>query len=100
MLLVARQRSKQLQKSFSDLDYTAKKRKARRDRFLEEIDAITPWAALVSAVEPHYPKGGGRGRPAIGLERMLRMYIAQQCFGLVSIHPPSSLGVKSVMGSW
>lgn len=31
---------------------------------------------------PHYPKGEGRGRAPIGLERMLRMYIAQQCFGL------------------
>jgi IS5 family transposase len=28
------------------------------------------------------PKGDGRGRPPIGLERMLRMYIAQQCLGL------------------
>ena len=42
MLLVASQRSKQLQKSFSDFEYGAKKRKTRRDRFLEEIDAITP----------------------------------------------------------
>ena len=25
---------------------------------------------------------GGRGRPAIGLQRMLRMYVVQQCFGL------------------
>ena len=31
---------------------------------------------------PHYPKGDGRSRPPIGLERMLRMYIAQQCLGL------------------
>ena len=31
---------------------------------------------------PYYPKSDGRGRPPIGLERMLRMYIAQQCFGL------------------
>ena len=27
-------------------------------------------------------KGGGRRRPPIGLERMLRRYIAQNCFGL------------------
>ena len=31
---------------------------------------------------PFYPKGEGRSRPPIGLHRMLRMYIAQQCFGL------------------
>ncbi len=28
------------------------------------------------------PNGEGRSRPPIGLENMLRMYIAQQCFGL------------------
>jgi len=35
----------------------------------------------VGELEPFYPKGEGRGRPPIGLEKMLRMYIAQQCFG-------------------
>jgi transposase, IS5 family len=54
----------------------------RRDRILGEINAITPWSALVAEIEPFYPKGEGRGRPPIGLERMLRMYVAQQCFGL------------------
>jgi IS5 family transposase len=71
-----------MQTSFSELEYAAKKKITRRDRFLSEIDAVTPWSALIAEVEPHYPKGGGRGRPPIGLERMLRMYIAQQCFGL------------------
>ena len=71
-----------MQSSFSDLEYDNKKKRTRRDRFLNEIETVTPWAALVAELEPHYPKGGGRGRPPIGLERMLRMYIAQQCFGL------------------
>jgi IS5 family transposase len=71
-----------VQASFSDLEYVAKKRKTRRDRFLAEIEAVTPWAALLSAIEPVYPKGEAQGRPPIGLEKMLRMYIAQQCFGL------------------
>ena len=71
-----------MQASFSDLEYTAKKKVTRRDRFLGEIEAVTPWSALAAEVEPFYPKGEGRGRPPIGLERMLRMYIAQQCFGL------------------
>ena len=43
---------------------------------------MTPWSDLVSAIEAHYPKGKGPGRPPIGLPRMLRMYVAQQCFGL------------------
>ena len=44
-----------MQASFSDLEYAAKKRKTRRDRFLAEIEAVTPWAALLSAIEPVYP---------------------------------------------
>ncbi|MGB4781794.1 IS5 family transposase [Candidatus Methylomirabilis sp.] len=71
-----------MQASFSELEYAAKKKVTRRDRFLSEIEAVTPWSALVAEIEPFYPKGEGRGRPLIGLERMLRMYIAQQCFGL------------------
>nr|ART37209.1 D359 [uncultured bacterium] len=71
-----------MQSSFSDLEYAAKKKRTRRERFLDAIEAVTPWAALVAELEPFYPKGEGRGRPPIGLERMLRMYVAQQCFGL------------------
>jgi len=71
-----------VQRSFSDLEYATKKKLTRRDRFLAEIEAITPWAALEAEIDGFYPKGGGRGRPPIGLGRMLRMYIAQQCFGL------------------
>ena len=42
----------------------------------------TPWGKLNKLIEPYYPKGEGVGRPPIGRARMLRMYIAQQCFGL------------------
>ena len=71
-----------MQKSFSELEFATKKKRTRRDRFLAEIDAVTPWAALLAEVELFYPKGDGPGRPPIGLARMLRMYVAQQCFGL------------------
>ena len=71
-----------MQFSFSDLEYAAKQKVTRRDRFLGEIEALVPWSSLIAQIEPFYPSGKGRGRPPIGLERMLRMYIAQQCFGL------------------
>ena len=71
-----------MQKSFSDLEYANKKKLTRRDRFLAEIDKATPWGKLHKAIEPFYPKVNGPGRPPIGLARMLRMYVAQQCFGL------------------
>jgi IS5 family transposase len=71
----------QTQTSFAELEFISKKKLTRRERFLAQIEAATPWAQLVAVIEPHYPKGE-RGRPPIGLERMLRMYIAQNCFGL------------------
>lgn len=71
-----------MQSTFSDAEYASKKKLTRRDRFLREIDLATPWSALIALIEPVYPKGDKRGRPPIGLERMLRMYVAQQCFGL------------------
>lgn len=47
-----------------------------------EIDSVTPWSKLHKLVEPFYSKVIGAGRPPIDLARMLRMYVAQQCFGL------------------
>ena len=45
------------------------------------MDTIVPWAELCAVIEPHYPKAG-KGRPPIGLERMLRMYFVQHWFNL------------------
>ena len=56
-------------------------RKSRRERFLEEMDEIVPWAELLALVEPHYPKGEN-GRPPVGLSLMLRLYFLQQWFNL------------------
>jgi hypothetical protein len=56
-------------------------RKSKRELFLEEMDKLVPWAALVALIDPHYPKGKN-GRPPVGLERMLRLYFLQQWFNL------------------
>ncbi len=45
------------------------------------MEEIIPWPSLLVVLEPFYPKGE-RGRPPIGLERMLRMYFLQQWYGL------------------
>jgi IS5 family transposase len=71
-----------MQTSFSDLEYAGKKKQTRRERFLAQLQAVTPWAQLEAALAPFYPTGKGPGRPPLGLSRMLRMYVAQQCFGL------------------
>jgi IS5 family transposase len=71
----------QRQGSFSEAEYGAKKKRTRRDKFLAEMDRVVPWARLVERLRPLYPKGE-RGRPPIGLERMLRIYFLQQWYGL------------------
>jgi transposase, IS5 family len=71
----------QRQGSFSQAEYARKKRQTRRDKFLSEMEQAVPWARLMTRLEPLYPKGA-RGRPPIGLERMLRVYFVQQWYGL------------------
>ena len=56
-------------------------RKSKRERFLDEMEQIVPWAELEALVEPHYPKGEN-GRPPVGLGIMLRIYFLQQWFNL------------------
>ncbi|WP_295629220.1 hypothetical protein [uncultured Nitrosomonas sp.] len=50
-----------MQSSFSDLEYAAKKKQTRRDRFLVEIEAATPWTSLLNVIAPYYPVSGRRG---------------------------------------
>ena len=69
------------QLSFGAAEYSAKKKVTRREKFLAEMEALVPWRALVGLIEPHYPKGE-RGRPPVGIERMLRMYFLSQWYGL------------------
>jgi len=69
------------QTSFSQAEFADKKKITRRERFLARMEEIIPWASLLAVMEPFYPKGE-RGRPPIGLERMLRIYFLQQWYGL------------------
>lgn len=69
------------QTSFSQAEFADKKKTTRREKFLAGMEAIIPWPSLLAVLEPFYPKGE-RGRPPIGLERMLRLYFLQQWHGL------------------
>jgi len=69
------------QTSFSQAEFAGKKKVTRREKFLARMEEIIPWADLLAVVEPCYPKGE-RGRPPIGLERMLRVYFLQHWYGL------------------
>lgn len=69
------------QLSFGAREYSSKKKITRREKFLAEMEEVVPWKALVGLIEPHYPKGQ-RGRPPMGVERMLRVYFLSQWYGL------------------
>jgi IS5 family transposase len=69
------------QSSFSQTEFAAKKKTTRREKFLARMEALIPWADLLAVIKPFYPKGE-RGRPPVGLERMLRVYFLQQWYGL------------------
>jgi IS5 family transposase len=69
------------QPSFSQAEFATKKKTTRREKFLTRMEALIPWTKLLGVIEPFYPKGE-RGRPPVGLERMLRIYFLQQWYGL------------------
>jgi len=69
------------QQSFTDMEYSNRKKKTKREEFLEMMDEIIPWDEWVDIVKPFYPSGK-RGRPTRGIECMLRMYFLQNWFNL------------------
>ncbi len=69
------------QQSFSDVEYSNRKRKTKREEFLDSMDSIIPWDKWTELIKEFYPSGK-RGRPPKGIETMLRMYLMQNWFNL------------------
>lgn len=69
------------QQTFAEGTFELHTKTTRRAAFLSEMERVVPWRELCAVIEPFYPKGEG-GRPAVGLERMLRIYFLQQWFNL------------------
>ena len=69
------------QMTFSDMEYSGRKRVTQKEKFLREMNDIIPWGDWVNKILPYYPKGK-RGRPPRGIEVMLRMYLLQIWFNL------------------
>ncbi len=64
------------QASFAELEHDMKKRRTRREQFLEKMDGLIPWSRLEARIEPFYPKAG-RGRRPYPLSSMLRVHCVQ-----------------------
>ena len=69
------------QRTFADLEYDDKRRKTRRERFLERMDGLIPWERLEDRIRPFYPKPG-RGRRPYDLSVMLRIHCVQLFYNL------------------
>ena len=69
------------QPTFADLEYEGKKRKTRREMFLERMDGLIPWEDLEDRIRPFYPKAG-RGRRPYELSAMLRVHCVQLFYNL------------------
>lgn len=69
------------QQSFADVEYANRKRRTKRDEFLEIMEEVIPWEEWVAIVAPYYPDGK-RGRPPRGVETMLRMHLLANWFNL------------------
>ena len=69
------------QQTFSDIEYANRRRKTKREQFLETMEQIIPWQDWVEIIRPFYPSGK-RGRPPRGIELMLRMYLLQIWFSM------------------
>ncbi len=69
------------QPTFADLEYQYKRRKTRREVFLEKLDALVPWSRLEGRIEPYYPKAG-KGRRPYPLPAILRVHVVQVCYNL------------------
>ena len=69
------------QVTFADVEYEGKKRRTRRELFLERMEALVPWERLEERIRPFYPKAG-RGRQPYPLAAMLRIHCVQLCYNL------------------
>ena len=69
------------QMTLTDMEYSDRKRKTKREEFLDAMEEIIPWTYWVDIIRPYY-FNNKRGRKPIGIELMLRMYLMQNWFNL------------------
>ncbi len=65
----------------SSLGFGSTDKRTRKREFLDEMERVVPWSALIELVTPYAPEGR-RGRPPFAVETMLRIHFMQQWFTL------------------
>jgi IS5 family transposase len=72
---------KQTTLSIASKGFDRHSKTTKRAAFLARMETLVPWSEFCALIEPYYPKVGN-GRPPVGLERMLRMYLIANWFNL------------------
>ena len=69
------------QLTFSEAEFHHKKRKTRREKFLDQMETLIPWEHIEQKIDRHYPKPG-KGRKPYPLSTMLRVHCMQLFYNL------------------
>lgn len=69
------------QLTFSEAEFHHKKRKTRREKFLEKMDGLLPWKQMEKKIRRYY-LGNGNGRRPYPLSVMLRVHCMQLFYNL------------------
>ena len=65
----------------ADLGLSLTTKRTRKREFLDEMERVVPWLALIDLITPYAPEGK-RGRSPFPVETMLRINLMQQWFTL------------------
>ena len=69
------------QMTFSEVEFHSKKRKTRREKFLDQMETLIPWQRIERKIADYYPKPG-KGRKPYPLSTMLRVHCMQLFYNL------------------
>ena len=74
---------KQISLSQAHETFSIRPKRTRKQRFLDEMNAVVPWQMIEQLIAPHYSQPSAKGgRPPARLSAMLRIFFLQQWFGL------------------
>src|ERR1700688_2295981 len=69
------------QTTLASTGFERRRKTTHRAQSLAQMRQVVPWATVCALIEPHWRESLTRP-PAVGLERMLRIYYLQQWFNL------------------